>query len=340
MSGETYLSRQSLVGLESATKSYEGAGIFESACGVVDGVVNGDWLGAGGNAIATGLSLIGAIMDPLQAVFAAGVGWLMEHVSFLREPLDRLMGDPHAIDGHAQSWQNIQQRIYDAVDLFVDEVNKTTATWAANSADAYRRRAGNHAQSVQALGKIADGMSKATTVVGAMVGVMRNTIRDIIADVVGACISKAIQAVTVVLIPKVVADIAILVGKTSAKILNLLKDLATAIKKMGVLTHRMGHLIEEISDANRNVLRLEAFRIESLGTHGTGWTGFKSGWTHVKGVHDLLDKSQDAVHGTVGHMAADTGSSAAKTNSVQNLGSSASTMEADRPKPTVIELPL
>ncbi|GGL18922.1 hypothetical protein [Mangrovihabitans endophyticus] len=37
------------------------------------------------------------------------------------------------------------------------------------------------------------------------------------------------QAVTVVLIPKVAAEVAILVGKTSAKILSLLKRLFAAI---------------------------------------------------------------------------------------------------------------
>jgi uncharacterized protein YukE len=340
MSGDTYVTRPSVIGQESSTKGYEGAGIFESACGLVDGITHGDWLGAGGNAVATGLSLIGAVMDPLQAVFAAGVGWLMEHVSFLREPLDKLMGDPHAIDGHAQSWHNIEQRIYDAVDFFVDQVNRTTTTWAAESAEAYRRRARDHAQSVQALGKIADGMSKATTTVGAMVGVMRNTIRDIIAEVVGACISKAIQAVTVVLIPKVVAEVAILVGKTSAKILNLLKRLFAAIKEMGVLTRQMGHIIEEIGQANRNVLRLESFRLESFDLHGTGWMGLKSGWTHAKGAYNLLGQGQIAVTGTVDQVAIETGRSASQTNTAQNTGATGSTVTGNNPEPTPIDLPL
>jgi hypothetical protein len=110
MSGDTYLTRPGVIAPETSTKAYEGAGIFESACGVVDGMTHKDWLGAGGNGVATGLALIGAVMDPLQAIFAAGVGWLMEHVSLLREPLDKLMGDPHAIEGHARSWYNIEQR--------------------------------------------------------------------------------------------------------------------------------------------------------------------------------------------------------------------------------------
>ncbi|GAB1688681.1 hypothetical protein [Krasilnikovia sp. M28-CT-15] len=333
MSSGTYATRASLIAPESDMKGYEGAGIFESACGLVDGMMNGDWLGAGGNAVATGLSLIGAVMDPLQAVFAAGVGWLMEHVSFLREPLDKLMGNPKAIEGHAQSWYNIEKRLYDAVDFFANEVNRSTAAWAAQSAEAYRRLARNHAESLQALGKIADGMSKATTIVGAMVGVVRNTLRDIIAEVVGACISKAIQAATVVLIPKVAAEVAVLVAKTSAKILTVLKRLFAAIKEMGVATNKMGSLIEEIGKANRNVLRLEAFRLEAAGTARPGWKGFKD-------AYSLLSQGHVSVHGTVDQVIVETARSAAKTNSVQNAGAAGTTLTGDNPAPTPIDLPL
>jgi hypothetical protein len=330
---DTYMVRPSVIAPESGTKAYEGAGIFESACGLVDGIAHRDWLGAGGNAVATGLSLIGAVMDPLQAVFAAGVGWLMEHVSFLREPLDKLMGDSKAIEGHAQSWYNIEQRIYDAVDFFVDQVNRSTAAWAAQSAEAYRRRARAHAESVQAMGKIADGMSKATTIVGAMVGVVRNTIRDIVAEVVGACISKAIQAATVVLIPKVAAEVAILVSKTSAKILGLLKRLFAAIKEMGVLTKQMSHIIEEIGQANRNVLRLEAFRLEAVDTAGSGWPGFKS-------AYNLLGHGHVSVNGSVDKVAVETARSASQTNSAQNTGATGTTLTGQNPSPTPIDLPL
>ncbi|GAA0471077.1 hypothetical protein Ade02nite_34390 [Paractinoplanes deccanensis] len=332
MGGET-ASRASVIAAESETKGYEGAGIVESASGVVDGIAHGDWLGAGGNAVATGLSLIGAVMDPLQAVFAAGVGWLMEHVSFLREPLDKLMGDPKAIEGHAKSWYNIEQRLYDAVDFFVDQVNESTAAWAAQSAEAYRRLAREHAESVQALGKIADGMSKATTIVGAMVGVIRNTLRDIIAEVVGACISKAIQAATVVLIPKVAAEVAILVSEASAKILNVLKRLFTAIKEMGVLTRQMSGIVEQIGQANRNVLRLEAFRLEAAGTSSPGWPGFRS-------AYDLLGQGHVSVYGPVDKVVVETARSASQTNTSQNTGATGSTMTGENPAPGPIDLPL
>ncbi|MBL7258193.1 hypothetical protein [Paractinoplanes lichenicola] len=331
---DTAFTRPGLIATEGETKSYEGAGLFESAGGIVDGFANQDYLGVGGNLLAGGLGLLGAVMDPLQAVFAAGVGWLMEHVSFLREPLDKLCGDPKAIEAHAQTWYKIEQRIYDATDFFVAEVKNSTAAWAAKSAEAYRAMARTHAESIQAMGKVADFMSKTTTIIGAMVGVVRNTIRDIVSEVIGACISKAIQAVTVVLIPKVAAEVAILVAECSTKVLNLLKRLFSAIKQLGLATGKMDNILQAIGQANRNVLRLEAFRIEAIGTvGGTGRNGFRT-------AYDLIGQGHTNVYGTVDKVVQETAKSAPKTNGAQNAGSTGDTLRKENPEPTPIDLPL
>jgi hypothetical protein len=333
MSTDAVITRPSVIAPEGTTKGYEGAGIFESACGVVDNLQDGQVLGAVGNGLATGLAALGAIMDPLQAIFAAGVGWLMEHVSFLREPLDRLAGDPKAIEGHAQTWYNIEQRIYEATDFFVDQVNQSTAQWTSQAADAYRRLARSHAESVQALGAVADAMSKATSIVGALVGVVRNTIRDIVAEVVGACISKAIQALTVVLIPKVLAEVAILVANTSRKILSMLKRLFEAIKRIGNITSKLDGILAKIGQANRNTIRLEAFRLQAAGEAGSGWNGFRQ-------AYNTLSQGNVSVYGPVRDVVVNTARSSSQTNGAQNSGQAGDTLRGKNPAPTPIDLPL
>ncbi|MBG0563017.1 hypothetical protein [Actinoplanes aureus] len=335
MTAEAYLARSSVIAPESVTKTYEGAAIFESAGGIVDGFRNGEPLAIGGNVAATGLSLLGAVMDPVQEVFAAGVGWLMEHVSLLREPLDRLAGDPKAIEGHAKSWRQIESRIYQATDAFASEVRRSTDAWAAESLAAYRRRALDHAESVQALGKIAELMSQLTTVAGAVVGVFRNTIRDIVAEVVGACISKAVQAVTVVLIPKVVAEVAILVAATTTRILTVLKDLLKRLDNLRQLAGPCGFLLEQVGKASRNVTRLQAFRVEAAGTaivDPKGWAG----WSRA---YRTLSDGNIAAHGNTEHLIVETARTAGQTNSSQNSGSSGTTLIEDDPEPTPIDFP-
>ena len=328
---ETYAGRVGLIAPESATKGYEGAGIFESTSGFVDNVFNGDFFGATGNGAATLLSALGAVMDPLQAVFAAGVGWLMEHWSVLREPLDKLMGDPKAIEGHAKSWKNIEKRLYDAAGAYVADVKGATAAWTAESAEAYRTRAQGHAEALQAMGKIADGLSKATTLLGAIVGVARNTIRDIIAQVVGALISKALQVTSGVLAPKALTEITVLVFDASTKILNVLKGLFAQISRIGQLTGRLRGIMTQIGQSNANVLRLVAHRAEAADIAQRGWKS----WAEAYGVLSLGDTR---VYGPVRQVIVNTGRSAAQTNSAQNAGSAADNTVGGDPAPSPIDL--
>ena len=52
--------------------------------------------------------------DPLQGLLSAGIGWLIEHVSFLSEPLDYLAGDPDLVQEKAQTWDNIKTALEQA----------------------------------------------------------------------------------------------------------------------------------------------------------------------------------------------------------------------------------
>ncbi|HEV7899832.1 MAG TPA: hypothetical protein VGP31_18510, partial [Planosporangium sp.] len=130
---------------------------------------------------------------------------------------------------------------------------------------------------MQALGAIADTLAEITLVAGAMVGVVRNTVRDLIAEVVGAAVSKAVQALLVVTIPKIVAEVGLMVAECSAKILSLLKKLLAAIEKItgGIkiaksLLDRIG---ASLTKASHNVTILDSYRIEVTGTATSGSDG-------------------------------------------------------------------
>ncbi|MEV0895568.1 hypothetical protein [Actinoplanes sp. NPDC049802] len=328
-----------LVAPATDTKFHEGAGIFESVSGAVESVIKGDIAAAGGNTLAAALAALGTIVDPLQSLFAAGVGWAMEHVRILREPLDRLMGDPKAIEGHANSWKNIERRIYEVTDSFVTEVKDTAAIWAAESAAAYRKLARHHAEAIQAMGSIADGLSKATTALGAVVGIARNTIRDIIAQVVGAVISKLVQAATAVLIPKALTEVAILVANTSTKIMNTVRQLMARIHEIGEGIWKLRHLMAKLSRFrtdqarhNADITILMVHRVEAANTARQGWTGpFKA--------YGVLSQGDASVYGPLQQTVINTGRAASQANTSQNSGSAADNVREDDPEPIPIDLP-
>ncbi|MEU4162443.1 hypothetical protein [Actinoplanes sp. NPDC026670] len=321
-----------LIAPDADRKSYEGAGIFESVSGLAEGIANQDFGGAGGNLVATGLGALGAITDPLQTVFSAGVGWLIEHVDFIREPFDKLLGNPKAIEGQAESWKRIETRIYETADRYLAEARSTTAAWTAASADAYQRRAHDHALNLQAIGKIADSMSLLTYGLGALVGVVRNTIRDILAQFAGSLISIGLQATTGVLIPSALVKVANLAFDTSRKILGLLKNLFTKISEAGKAVSMMKFLLGRIGQANKDVLRLVSHRSAAAESMREGWLG------PAKGLGNLF-LGDFRVYGAPHQILINTGRAAAESNTAQNGGSTIDNIPKKNSDPTPIDPP-
>jgi hypothetical protein len=347
MGDQSTVGRSSLIAPEAETSWYEGAGMVESVAGLTEGITGGDVGAIVGNGVATGLGLLGAVMDPLQAVFAAGVGWLMEHVWFLREPLDHLLGDPKEIQGHADTWRNIQRRVHESVEFFVDEVKSSTAEWETTMAHAYKVKAKGHAEGVRALGGSCEFMAKITMVAGAVVGVVRNTIRDIVAEVIGACISKAVQALLVVTIPKIVAEVAVLVAECTAKISRLISKLTAAIgkltKDLGALGELVGKLAKTFDSAFRGSARgattLAGYRTEAaLSRIATPADSIKDYGKAYADAFKTVSTGHAAVHGSTGGIVREVTKGSPKSNAAQNAGGTADHWDGGDPPP--IDLPL
>src|SRR5947209_2066731 len=89
------------------TKATEGAGLFNDVASTIQDASGGNWGGLAMDIGADALDALGMAMDPLGALAGAGIGWLIEHVSFLKKPLDWLAGDPEAVTAKAQTLQNV-----------------------------------------------------------------------------------------------------------------------------------------------------------------------------------------------------------------------------------------
>src|SRR5256885_794399 len=82
--------------IDDAAVQTSGAGIFNDVATTVKDFADGDWSKAAMDVATDGLDLLGAAMDPLGTLASAGVGFLIEHISFLKEGLDKLAGNPEA----------------------------------------------------------------------------------------------------------------------------------------------------------------------------------------------------------------------------------------------------
>ncbi|HVL83230.1 MAG TPA: hypothetical protein VM367_02915 [Pseudonocardia sp.] len=166
-----------------ATGDLEGAGFVSSWADLDDAVRHGDGGEIASAAVGAGLDSLGAVMSPLDALVGAGVGWLVEHVSFLHEPLDRLAGDPVQIRDQARTWHNVSEALRALADDYGADV-AGLAAWDGLAADAYRGAAAHYEAGLREGAATALGLSDRILAAGAHVGLVRSIVRDLIVDLV------------------------------------------------------------------------------------------------------------------------------------------------------------
>lgn len=130
-----------------------------------------------------GLSALGVVWDPLRALAEVGLGWLIEHVSFLREPLDQLAGNPSEIKAHAHTWHNIGAeltRIAGEHDARLGQLQ----CWQGVAADAYRAAALRRQDALLGTATSAEELAKKIMGNGTAVASVRSVVRDVIVEFV------------------------------------------------------------------------------------------------------------------------------------------------------------
>jgi hypothetical protein len=230
------VSRTTLVAqTTSARTAWTGASLADGFQGLHRSVSSGSWVDgliAGG---AFALDATATVLDPFSALSANGLGWAMEHFEPLREVLDKLAGIPDVVISHAETWNNMAG----ALQVMADDLRASLASdlpdWSGTAAESYLALMTNNVDGLGGLGVLASTMSAATRAAGNLVSFTRDIVRDLIADLVARVIVWAAEAVFVVTIPVVAAQIASAVVKWAGRILSYTTALITSLTNLRTL---------------------------------------------------------------------------------------------------------
>ncbi|MGH3515109.1 MAG: hypothetical protein ACRDRB_22995, partial [Pseudonocardiaceae bacterium] len=118
-----------LVADEEHPTAYAGIGILDPAIQCVNAISSGDWVEVGIDTASATLDALSYVSNPAGALLSYGVGWLIEHVEILAEPLDWLAGSPDAITAHAQTWGNVADAVSAARQDYAHAVAGDLTTW-------------------------------------------------------------------------------------------------------------------------------------------------------------------------------------------------------------------
>jgi hypothetical protein len=258
----------------------EGAGVVSSWHDVWNAADEGnvaafDWSLGGAT-----LDTLGVVMDPLGELAGAGVGWLIEHVSFLHEPLDALAGDPIRIEDEARTWEAVAVRLQEVGNRHVSGL-VAVHDWRGAAADAYRESA----QAVAfALDRTSDRADEAASVVlesGVTVATVRALVRDMVAGFVGDLIAAAITSGLASVftaggsVAGFVAWTVAYAAKTAAAITDVI---ATLVERLGGAGRHLATLVGGLDDLARTLARRADGLARAAPVVEYGKNATSSGW--------------------------------------------------------------
>ncbi|MTD58456.1 hypothetical protein [Amycolatopsis pithecellobii] len=251
-----------------------GSGLFNDVATTVKDFSDGDWANAAMDVATDGLDLLGAAMNPMDALASAGVGWLIEHISFLKEGLDKLAGNPEAVTAKAQTWQSIAKQLSETAETYEQSAAKAGESYRGEGGPAaYQKTAQSYADSLRGAAGHAQNASTAMQIGAAIVGTERGLIRDMISEFIGELIVKGLAAL---------ATSWCSFGGTVAAFI------ADSVVEGGILAEKISTRIAKI------VAKLEALAKNANKSKGVLEAAAKALGKIGKTADKLVDKSVDA----------------------------------------------
>jgi uncharacterized protein YukE len=226
---------------------FEGAGVVSSYADLAEALAadHVDPLQVLSTAAGAGLDTLGFVANPLDSLLTGGVGWLIEHVDFLSEPLDALAGDPDAIRDQAKAWHRVSVELTAVAADYRGEAALLSGGWDGDAARAYALAVERCIQDVDVAAAAAGEMSGIVLTSGAQVGTVRSLIRDAIAEFVAKVIRWVLAAL---------ATSAVTVGFSLAALVAAVVEQAVALARSCL--HRISALLDVLDDAATTAARL------------------------------------------------------------------------------------
>jgi uncharacterized protein YukE len=222
--------------------------LFNDVQGTVAAVERGDWVNAGLGIANTAMDIVGVASNPLSGFLAAGFSWAIEHVDFLREPFDALLGNPQAIQAMSQTFKAAGGQVQSISNEYKRVAVAQTSQWTGTSADGYRAAANKHANGMDSLAKACNGVASAVSGAGQLVGTVRKMIMDLISQAVADMVMKIIQWLAASIltfgaaIAGAIADIVSTAVKYAKKLTDFLQKLAGSLQKLMDLVKKVSEI--------------------------------------------------------------------------------------------------
>ncbi len=237
-----------------SANSTTGAGVFDSWHMVADSIgkvqtAHGGDLAAvsvelGINVISAALDTVAFVMDPFAKLIAAGLGWLIEHISFLKWPLDQVAGNPAEVTKLANELHKIGEGLRNTGTELDATLKSTITQWQGEGHDSFTKSIDDRKGWIDANAKASDVAGYMVETTGALIAAVRTLIRDIITTILGDIIATMLIALAMAaftfgasIVAGVTKCVVTVSLQVAAMVAKLFKVVAYAGRTLARLTH-------------------------------------------------------------------------------------------------------
>lgn len=221
--------------VQSDRNAYDGAGLVEGYFDMVAAFKSDGWVDDALGVSGFALEVVGSVLDPFSALFANGIGWAMEYFEPLREMLEELTGKADVVMSHAQTWTNMSSELRSIAEDLQSFLASDMPGWSGDAADSYQALMVHNVNAANAMSATAEALAVATEGAGGLVQITHGLVRDLIAELVAHVIVWAIEAIFVVTIPVIAAQIVAAVVKWAGIILGYGMALVQSLQNLKAL---------------------------------------------------------------------------------------------------------
>ena len=228
---------------------WSGSRLIEDGFDLKEAFESKSWVSGGLAVAATAADTAAAVMDPLGEALSTGIGWIIEHLSPLKDWLNELAGDSDAVAAAASTWTNIGTKLSSCATSLDTVCSSRLAGQESLAVATFKTLQAGSASHLRMTGEVAGAISGGLTLASMIVRMVHDMVRDAIADVIGKLTSKAaIMAVSLGTaapwaVSSVAADVSSWVTRLSKEVADVVlssKNLKKLLDKAENLFSRLG----------------------------------------------------------------------------------------------------
>ncbi|HVV09554.1 hypothetical protein [Amycolatopsis sp.] len=278
-----------------ASNSTTGAGAIDSWHSVassIEEIKTAHGADAAAIGVEIGVTVVGAVadtvalaLDPLAKLAAAGIGWLIEHISFLKEPLDQIAGDPAEVSKLAVQLHKIAETLRSASTDMDSALKAQITGWKGDGYDAFKGEITARKGQLDDAGHAVDTAGYVVETTGALITAVRSLIRDLISTVLGDIIATMLVALAMAIWTfgaSIVAGVATSVALAVAQAVSMAAKLAKVVGLGG----RTASRLEKLADSIKNSVKKDDSIELPDRPPATGSGTHEDGSSTTSGTHD------------------------------------------------------